>query len=156
MKALLVFYEGSVPTTMDINDLVQNSHFINEITTATVFDEKSLSRKLVEISIPAKQNNTEDGDQALTFLAGITRSMEPTNLSLFIGKWLNKCEENPKDDKSKAFLRAISIIASDAPISHEIREKYGLTRAGRKTIKDLYRLWSNNEQNIQKTIQEYS
>lgn len=145
MKALIVFYEGSIPTAMDINDLIEKSHFINEVITATVFDEKSLPRKLVEISIPAKQSNTEDGDQALTFLAGITRSMEPINLSLSIGKWLNKCEENPKDDTSKAFLRAMSIIASDAPISHEVREKYGLTRAGRKTIKDLYKLWSNNE-----------
>lgn len=145
MKALIIFYEGSVPKLTEVSELVQDSNFIKDVQHLAVFDEKSLSKKLVEISVPTKQHSTEDGDQAVTFLAGITHSMDPIKLSLSIGKWLHKCEEDPKNDTSKAFLRALSIISSDAPISHEIRERYGMTKASRKTIKDLYKMWNNNE-----------
>uniref|UniRef100_A0AAU8BAC7 Uncharacterized protein n=1 Tax=Dulem virus 42 TaxID=3145760 RepID=A0AAU8BAC7_9CAUD len=143
MKALVVTYDGKVPSGSEMEQFLStNSSFIDELHDINVFSEENISKILMKHCVPTKVN-TEDGDAAVTYLAGVVKSFDKDVLTTAIVKhFLNV---NDSSDASIAFTSAICTLADNKPVSKAVSDRYHFTKAARNVITELYKIWKNRD-----------
>lgn len=148
MKALVIFYDGNTPTTVDVQNLAENASFITGKCEVVPFSADKIAGMLVS-SCKAPKVDVESGDDAVTIIVGLTDMSTFVSFSSSIIELFRKAENN-FDDTAKVFLKACSILSQPdiaAPISSEVARKYGFTYAMRDTIRQFYKHWNNGKNN---------
>lgn len=142
MKAVVIAYEGRRPGSRELGEISSVFDLIaNGDINVQVYTESSISKLLVENSIKPKMN-VEDGNAAVTFIAGTVKKMDLPELSIAV---IKNFSNESEDETNKAFKRAVAILANGAHVDVEVAKKYGFTSDVRDVITQLYRAWRNNE-----------
>ena len=143
MKALVIFYEGVLPSKFEVEKLVNEASFIKGETTFVPFEEDKIAGIIVR-SCAAPKITVEDGNNAVTVIAGMC-SMKPFEFAIDVMKHLND-QSVHETEAGTAFLKACSLLsktAKEVPVSREIADKYGFTVMHRECIRNLYKAYSS-------------
>lgn len=129
MNALVIFYSGELPTKTELESAIAKMGFIASPISAHTLSGDNVARLLLRTGERPKQN-TEEGDNAIIMLAGLTRM---TNSSQFIVDIFDAYV-----DGNDAILRCCSILAQGFPYTKGVAKKYGFTEDMLVSIKRMH------------------
>lgn len=141
MKAIVIMYEGTVPTQYEAEQLIKAATFIKGNGRITPFEEDGLAGLIAKSCIPPKFH-AEDGNSAVITIAEICDlSCEPYKFSTSVILHLTN-REFKRTENGKAFVKACSLLSrpdDEVPVDSNIAKKYGFNAAHRDCIRTLYK-----------------
>lgn len=145
MKALVIFYEGVLPSRHEVESLIDRASFITGKVDFVPFEEDKLAGLVVK-ACSAPKITVEDGNNAVIVIAGMC-SMKPLEFAIDIMKHLNDPDLH-ETESGTAFLKACSLLSKtvkEVPVSKGVAEKYGFTPAHRECLRNLYKAYASIE-----------
>lgn len=134
MYALVILYQGDLPTRKELEGAIDNMSFIRVATSVNTIDAADVARLLVR-SIRAPQLSNEEGDNAITVLAGLT---DMNNDCIFVTQIFEGLKHH-----DEAIVRACSILAQGNPYSKDVANRYHFTEDKLRIIKQFHNEYNN-------------
>ena len=141
MKAIVIIYDGTVPTQYEAEQIIKAATFIKGNGSITPFEEDSIAGLIAKSCIPPKFH-VEDGNSAVITIAEVCDlSREPYKFATsVIFNLTNK--EFKKTENGKAFVKACSLLSksdNEVPVDPRVANEYGFNAAHRDCIRTLYK-----------------
>lgn len=145
-NAIVIFYDGDkidqAGAEMIIGALAKYIAEGSSHPEIRVFDSAEIAKELLHTSNPPHLPCEEGDDAVRVVMTTIPVNMldHPLKLAVFLTKKLEECKFEHAE-KDRAFIKAMSILSQNFPVSREVVEKYGFNSDIRKTIEQTYHLY---------------
>ena len=134
MYALVIMYQGELPTQTELEHSIDEMSFVNHAVSVNTIDAANVAKLLVR-SIKAPQLSNEEGNNAITVLARLT---DMSNDCKFVTQIFEGLKHN-----NEPIVRACSILAQGNPYSKEIARTYHFTEDKLRIIKQFHNEYNN-------------
>lgn len=134
MYALVILYQGELPTRTELERAIDDMPFVRCATSVNTIDAANVAKLLVR-SIKAPQLSNEEGNNAITVLAGLT---DMNNDCIFVTQIFEGLKHH-----DEAIVRACSILAQGNPYSKDVANRYHFTEDKLRIIKQFHNEYNN-------------
>lgn len=148
MKAIVILYNGKqvdVPTAEmligALAPILEDGYSQPEI---KYFSDEELAKEIIKTATPPARS-TEDGDASVKVVMGmIPTSVLDSRLQLAVALTKQLAISSTKDEaKDHAFVRAMSYIAQNTPVSSTVAKQYHFTKMVRDVVTEVYNSYLN-------------